>query len=409
MSRVLRNALVTIAVGLALTVAVAGASAMPAGDAGELIAIAVGTAAVAVLLGLPLLALLRRRPLAVQVSVLALVIVAAIGLGVFVAAEAMFIAPHDLVVIEVVLVAVATVGVTASVVLAGRVVATSTSLIEATRRIGASDPSTTTPVSGPPELARLSEELAQMEARLDDARRRERAVEQSRRELVAWVSHDLRTPLAAIRAMVEALEDRVVDDPETVDRYHAMLRTETDRLAALVDDLFELSRTQAGALRLHVERVSLGDLVSDAIAGVAPVAEAKGVRLEGRIDGPAPDVKVSTPEVLRALRNVLENAIRHTPPDGSVMVEAGADDLQHVYVSVLDTGGGVPEADLERIFDVAYQSDPARTAGGAGLGLAIARGFVEAHHGRITVQNEQGGARFTVRIPREHRESESMT
>ena len=340
------------------------------------------------LLGLPLLALLRRRPLVVQVSVLALVIVAAIGLGVFVAAEAMFIAPHDLVVIEVVLVAVATVGVTASVVLAGRVVATSTSLIEATRRVGVSDPSTAPPVSGPPELARLSEEIIQMEARLDDARRRERAVEKSRRELVAWVSHDLRTPLAAIRAMVEALEDRVVEDPETVERYHAMLRTETDRLAALVDDLFELSRTQAGALRLQVERVSLGDLVSDAIAGVAPVAEAKGVRLEGRIEGPAPDVKVSTPEVLRALRNVLENAIRHTPPDGSVMVEAGADDLQHVYVSVLDTGGGVPEADLERIFDVAYQSDPARTAG-AGLGLAIARGFVEAHHGRITVQNEQ--------------------
>ena len=409
MSAVLRNALMTIAVGLALTIAVAAGAAMPARDAGELIAIAVGTAAVAVLLGLPLLALLRRRPLVVQVSVLALVIVAAIGLGVFVAAEAMFIAPHDLVVIEVVLVAVATVGVTASVVLAGRVVATSTSLIEATRRVGVSDPSTTTPVSGPPELARLSEEIIQMEARLDDARRRERAVEKSRRELVAWVSHDLRTPLAAIRAMVEALEDRVVEDPETVDRYHAMLRTETDRLAALVDDLFELSRTQAGALRLQVERVSLGDLVSDAIAGVAPVAEAKGVRLEGRIEGPAPDVKVSTPEVLRALRNVLENAIRHTPPDGSVMVEAGADDLQHVYVSVLDTGGGVPEADLERIFDVAYQSDPARTAGGAGLGLAIARGFVEAHHGRITVQNEQGGARFTVRIPREHRPSESMT
>ena len=408
MSRVLRNALVTIAVGLALTVAVAVASAMPARDAGELIAIAVGTAAVAVLLGLPLLARLRRRPLAVQVSVLALVIVAAIGLGVFVAAEAMFIGPHDLVVIEVVLVAVATVGVTASVVLAGRVVATSASLVEATRRIGGSDRSTVPPVSGPPELARLAEELTQMEARLDDARRRERSVEKSRRELVAWVSHDLRTPLAAIRAMVEALEDRVVEDSETVDRYHAMLRTETDRLAALVDDLFELSRTQAGALRLHVERVSLGDLVSDAIAGVAPVAEAKGVRLEGRIDGPAPDVKVSTPEVLRALRNVLENAIRHTPPDGSVMVEAGADDLQHVYVSVLESGGGVPEEDLERIFDVAYQSDPARTAGGAGLGLAIARGFVEAHHGRITVRNERGGARFTVRIPREHRESESV-
>ncbi len=409
MSRVPRHTLLTIGVGLVTTVVMAASSAMSVRDAAELIAIAAGAAAVAVILGLPLLALVRRRALAVQISALALVIVAAIGVGVIAAAEAMFISPHDLGVIEVVLVAVATVGVAAAVGLGGRIAATSSSLVEVTRRIGGPVPVPSGPVSGPPELARLAQELNEMEIRLDDARRRERAVEESQRELIAWVSHDLRTPLAAIRAMVEALEDRVVDDPSTVDRYHSMLRVETERLASLVDDLFELSRTQAGALALHLERVSLGDLVSDAIAGVAPVAEAKGVRLEGRIAGPAPDVKVSTPEVLRALRNVLENAIRHTPPDGSVMVEAGAEDHQHAYVSVLDTGGGVPEADLERIFDVAYQSDPSRTAGGGGLGLAIARGFVEAHHGQITVTNENGGARFTVQIPREPRPHESMT
>lgn len=401
MSRVVRSAAVVMLVGFGATVLVALATAMPARDAVELIGIAMGAALAGVLLGLPLLRLLRLRSLAVQVSVLALVIVAAIGLGIFAAARAMFIADHDLVVIEVVLVAVATVGVTAAVILGGRVAATSSSLVEVTRRIGAPDAALAPRVSGPPELSRLADELDVMERRLEDARRRESAVEESRRELVAWVSHDLRTPLAAIRAMVEALEDGVVADDATVARYHSMMRAETDRLAALVDDLFELSRTHAGALRLQLERVSLGDLVSDAIAGVAPVAEAKGVRLEGRIEGVAPDVHVSTPEVLRALRNVLENAIRHTPADGSVMVEAGSDDHEHAYVSVIDSGGGVPEADLERIFDVAYQSDPSRTAGGAGLGLAIARGFVEAHHGHITVRNENGGARFTVRIPRD--------
>ena len=395
----MRSAALVVIVGFGATVLVALATAMPARDAVELIGIAVGAAVAGVLLGLPLLHILRRRSLAVQVSVLALVIVAAIGLGIFAAARAMFIAEHDLVVIEVVLVAVATVGVTAAVVLGGRVAATSSSLVEVTRRIGAPDAALAPRVSGVPELARLADELDVMERRLEDARQRESAVEESRRELVAWVSHDLRTPLAAIRAMVEALEDGVVSDATTVARYHSMMRTETDRLAALVDDLFELSRTQAGALRLQLERVSLGDLVSDAIAGVAPVAEAKGVRLEGRIDGVAPEVHVSTPEVLRALRNVLENAIRHTPAEGSVTVEAGSDDHAHAYVSVIDSGGGVPEADLERIFDVAYQSDPSRTAGGAGLGLAIARGFVEAHHGHITVCNENGGARFTVRIP----------
>ena len=385
--------------GLALTALVAGLTAMSAPDAGELVAIAGGVALVAIATGFAILWPLRRKSLALQIAVLALVVVAAVALGVFGAAQAMFISTHDLGAIQVVLVAVATVGVAGAILLGARVAATGTSLVAVTRRIGADETGARAEVSGPPELARLAEELELMEQRLEDARRRERAVEESRRELVAWVSHDLRTPLAALRAMVEALEDGVVADPETVGRYHASMRTETERLAALVDDLFELSRTQAGALRLQLERVSLGDLVSDAIAGVAPVAAAKGVRLEGRLDGPAPEIVVSTPEVLRALRNVLENAIRHTPADGSVMVEAGAGEPGHAFVSIVDSGGGVPEHDLDRIFDVAYQSDPSRTAGGAGLGLAIARGFVEAHRGRITVRNENGGARFTVQLP----------
>jgi signal transduction histidine kinase len=177
------------------------------------------------------------------------------------------------------------------------------------------------------------------------------------------------------------------------------MRAETDRLSALIDDLFELSRAQAGVVQLQLERIGLGDLVADAIAGVAPVADAKGVHLEGRVDEPGPEIRASAPELLRALRNVLENAIRHTPSDGSVMVEAGSLPGDRAYISVLDSGGGVPESDLERVFEVAYQADAPRRDGGAGLGLAIARGFVEAHRGRIVVRNEPGGARFTVQLP----------
>jgi signal transduction histidine kinase len=153
-------------------------------------------------------------------------------------------------------------------------------------------------------------------------------------------------------------------------------------------------------LDLHIERVSLGDLVSDALAGASPVAAAKGVHLEGRLDGPPAELEVSASEVLRALRNILENAIRHTPNDGTVTVEAGHDDAL-AYVSVVDTGGGIAEPDLARVFDVAFRGDAARTPGdaGAGLGLAIARGFVEAHAGDITVRNENSGCRFTVRLP----------
>jgi signal transduction histidine kinase len=249
------------------------------------------------------------------------------------------------------------------------------------------------------ELARVARELEHTSLRLEEARKRERALEGSRRELVAWVSHDLRTPLAGIRAMAEALEDGVVDDPETVARYHNAIRIEADRLSALVEDLFELSRTQAGALRLHLERVSLGDLVTDLMAGSAPLAEAKGVHLERRVAASPPELAVSTPEMLRALRNIIENAIRHTPSDGTVVVEAGRE-VNRAYVSVVDDGGGIPEGELERVFDVAFRGDQARTPGaGAGLGLAIARGLVEAHQGDISVRNENGGCRFTVRLP----------
>ncbi|HEY7106096.1 MAG TPA: HAMP domain-containing sensor histidine kinase, partial [Acidimicrobiia bacterium] len=200
-------------------------------------------------------------------------------------------------------------------------------------------------------------------------------------------------------ALAEALEDGVVTDPETVARYHGLLRIEADRLSGLVDDLFELSRTQAGVLRLEVEPVALEDLVSDAIASAAPMAAAKGVRLVGRVAGPVPDVPASTPEMLRVLRNVLENAIRHTPSDGTVSVETGVEH-DEAYVTVLDSGGGISSRDLPHVFEVAYRGDPARTPGdGAGLGLAIARGLVEAHDGRITVRNQNGGACFTLRLP----------
>ena len=213
------------------------------------------------------------------------------------------------------------------------------------------------------------------------------------------MSHDLRTPLAGIKALVEALEDGLAGDAATVARYHQALGVEVDRLGSLIDDLFELSRTQAGVLQLEFERVSLGDLVSDAIAGATPVAAAKGVRLVGRLDGPPPELQVSAPEVLRVLRNLLENAIRHTPPDGNVIVELGEDEA-FAYVDVADDGGGIADADLERVFDVAFRNDPARTPGdGAGLGLAIAKSLVEAHEGKISVRNDNGGARFTVRLP----------
>lgn len=365
----------------------------------ELVLVAVGTASIAALLGAVALRLARRRSVGAQAVIVAISAISAVAIGVRVAAARMLVSSDDVEVLDVALLSAGIMSVVAALVLGRRVGRAGDRLVAVARGFGDEAPQPGADREAPRELARLARELEETSTRLREARAREQALERSRRELVAWVSHDLRTPLAAIRAIAEALEDGVVADDETVQRYHRTLREEADLLALLVDDLFELSRAQAGVLKLELERVSLGDVVSDALAGAGPVAAAKGVRLVGRLTGVAPELHASAPELLRVLRNILENAIRHTPADGTVLVEAGFDG-NRAFVSVLDSGGGIPDDDLPRVFDVAFRGDRARARGeGAGLGLAIARGLVEAQRGRITVDNEHGGARFTVLLP----------
>jgi len=343
---------------------------------------------------------MRSRSIALLSSFAAVTTVAAVAIGAFVASGAMFISSHDLSALAVILVASATIGIAFALVLGQRVSEARRSLAETTRRIGKGDFSPSNRLPAPAEFALLADELEDMSARLKHAQERERALEASRRELVAWVSHDLRTPLAGIRVMAEALEDEIIEDAETVARYHAGIRAEVDRLSDLVDDLFELSRINAGALRLELEPVSLGDLVSDALSAASSIANHKGVRLNGELEGRSPELELSAPEISRVLRNLLENAIRHTPHDGVVRVETGVD-RAHAFVRVADECGGIPERDIDRVFEAAFRSEAARTPvhGGAGLGLAIARGIVEAHEGEISVRNHNGGCAFTMRLP----------
>jgi signal transduction histidine kinase len=246
-------------------------------------------------------------------------------------------------------------------------------------------------------LGRQVRDLQAEAARLAEQRARDAALEASRRDLVAWVSHDLRTPLAGLRAMAEALEDGVAEDPA---RYHRQMRVEVDRLSGLVDDLFELSRIQAGALSLAYEQVLAADLVSDTIAAADPLAKAGGVRLAGTASGPLP-VRADGRELGRALANLVVNAIRHTPTDGSVTVSANpTDEGDAVVLAVTDGCGGIPDRDLDRVFDVAWRGNAERNAeAGGGLGLAIVRGIAEAHGGAVAVHNVEGGCRFELRIP----------
>ena len=192
-------------------------------------------------------------------------------------------------------------------------------LLGSVQQVGDSGIYTPPDIPLPAELAGLSDGLAQAHDRLGQARAREQALEASRRELVAWVSHDLRTPLAGLRAMAEALEDQVVTDPREVSHYHTQIRRETDRLSAMIDDLFELSKIHAGTLRLSPRLVGLEDLIAEVVASTEPVARAKGVRLTGSAVRGMP-VFIDTAEMGRAVRNLVTNAIRHTPYDGTIEI-----------------------------------------------------------------------------------------
>jgi len=370
---------------------------LPVVDTVQLVGLAAGGAAlVAVVTALAWRSLGSVRGLLVLA---ALVPVAATVVGAATAAWLMFLSEHDLRALFVVLVVSGGVGLTMAVVLAGRLAKGTAAVAELARAVDGG-PVRLDSRRLPDELQAVADELEDASERLVEAAAREAAMDISRRELVAWVSHDLRTPLAGIRAMSEALEDGVVDDAQTVARYHRTIRQEADRLAGLVDDLFELSRIHAGALALAPERVPLVDVVGDAVAGASVAAVAKGVLLEGRADEPSPLVELSTPEMARVVRNLLDNAIRHTPAGGRVEVVAGVDGARAVVV-VADACGGLAERDLDRVFDLAYRGDEARTPGDgrAGLGLAIAKGLVEAHHGSISVANAGAGCRFTVSLP----------
>jgi signal transduction histidine kinase len=399
-----RLRLAVAAAGLAVAVASGWAQHLPADDMAILVATSFGVALLAGAVGHLGLALLGTShvSLRAQAVVVGLVSVVGTAVGTLAAARAMFVSSHDLAALLTVLAAAGTVGVLGAVELGGRVSRASDALAALTRRIADGEGTAHGGAGGSAELAALAAELEDMGRRLEASRARERTLEGARRELVAWVSHDLRTPLAGIRAMSEALTDGVVTDADTVARYHATIQSETERLAALVDDLFELSRIHADAVTLTLGRASLGDVVSDALASARPVAEARGVRLDGRVTGAPPPVRLASQEMGRVLQNLLDNAIRHTPAGGTVTVDVrDADD--RALVTVRDECGGIPARDLDRVFDLAYRGDAARSPGddhrGAGLGLAIARGLVEAHDGDIAVRNDDGGCRFTVRLP----------
>jgi signal transduction histidine kinase len=238
---------------------------------------------------------------------------------------------------------------------------------------------------------------AALAVRLAMEERSRRQIEEARRQMVAAVSHDLRTPLASLRLLVEAIDDGVATG-ETRERYLGEMRTHVEALTALIDDLFELSRIEAGEISWTMRQVELRGLIDDTVAAMRASAEARGVALSADLPSHEVLAEANAEKVQRVLFNLIQNAIRHTPADGSVTVKA-RNAGGGVEIEVADEGEGIAPADGERVFDAFYRGDESRSEDGAGLGLAISRAIVEAHGGRIWLDDGAPGTRvhFTLR------------
>ncbi|TDW77754.1 sensor histidine kinase [Kribbella pratensis] len=350
----------------------------------------------------------RRRSLRVTMIVAGLAPMAAALAAVLQSVRAMFISEHDSWVVLWTLAFAALLGLAMTVLLGHWITTGSRDVGRRLRQLGTSyDAPEARTRAVPAELADLTNELEMTRKKLAASHERERALEASRRELVAFMSHDLRTPLAGLRAVSEGLEDGVIEDVPGALR---QMRSTVDRMTGLVDDLFELSRLSAAPLPTRRSAVSLRELAEDVAGENNEHARAEGVRLA--LSTPNNDdrlaVRGDPDELTRAVTNLVGNAIRHTAPGGTVTVSVDRETDGRVRLAVTDACGGIPDDDLERVFDIGWRGDEQRTpepagnsthASGGGLGLAIARGVVESHDGRIGVTNVDGGCAFQIDLP----------
>ena len=256
------------------------------------------------------------------------------------------------------------------------------------------------PTSGNDELAQLGRDVERMVAKLNEEETMRWAADGARRSLLASVSHDLRTPLASIQVLAEAIDDDIVDE-RTLREYSARLATHVRALSALIDDLFELSRLEAGEIRWTMEQVEIAELLEETVDAMRPHADASGLAVRLDTGGSPAYARANPEQIQRVLFNLIQNAIRHTPADGSITVRAEPCEGE-VEIEVADTGDGIDPDDRERVFDAFVQGRgrEARTNGSAGLGLSIARAIVEAHGGRIWLAEADAGTRVRFSLPR---------
>ena len=327
-----------------------------------------------------------------------------IFLNVWVIARFTFIQSHYLTLTSVLLVfaglSALTIGFFASKTMTDRL----SKLSEATRSLAGRDFTIRLKISGNDEIAQLAETFNIMARNLQEVEEQKQQLERTRRDLTAWVSHDLRTPLTSIRVMIEAMLDGVVDDDETVHRYLDNSRVEIEHLSGLIDDLFELAQLDVGHLQISVQRASIRDLISDTIGGMRLKADQRGIDLQGEVADDVDMILMAPDKIQRVLTNLVDNAIKYADSGVRVTLSAwrAGDDIR---IDIHNSGSYIPEDALPRLFESFFRGEGSRKrdddgARGTGLGLAIARGFIEAHGGRIWATSEKDeGTTFSFSLP----------
>ena len=394
---------------LALVVAVASAGAlgtlivanvlgMHRSDLAHLLSLIAPATLVTIVVAYAAPPLLRRTSLRQRFVAVALTAAVAALANLAVLTTQMFVEDRDATLLVVLLVYSAAAGVAAALVLARSSTAAVRRLDDTATALGRGELGARVgSLEAGPELDTLARTLDGMAKSLQESHERERVIESQRRDLITAVSHDLRTPLASLRAMVEAIDDEVVTDPDTLGRYAGEMRRSVNQLVAMVDDLFELTQLDAGAVEAETRHASVEEVVRSAVAAVEMQADAKGLSLVAELHG-TNELRCS-PRVARVLQNLLVNAVRHTPVDGTVRIDA-ARHPDTLEVAVEDTGEGIGADDLARVFEPFFRGDEARSGGGSGLGLALAKRIVEALGGRITAASTPDvGSRFAIELP----------
>jgi len=315
-------------------------------------------------------------------------------LNVWVTARLMFTSTHDFQLATILLAFAAGIAVLLGYFLSGGLTRRIEQLQEAAHRLAGGDLSARVPLEGSDEVTTLSASFNEMAERLQ-------AADRQQRELVAWASHDLQTPLTAIRVQIEALADGMVEDPATIQRYLQTTQRQINDFSTLIDDLFQVAQFDAGGLVIRPSACSLSDLISDTLESFSALAGERGVTLSGSAAPGVDPARLDAPRIGRVFNNLIGNALRHTPAGGAVALTAHRQDGR-ILIDVTDSGEGISPADLPYVFERFYRGDKSRNrgTGGSGLGLAIARGIVRAHGGEITVESRPGaGAAFHIWLP----------